>query len=105
MSSVCSHDIALAQQILDDMCIDSTTYGAIGQMVKCVCDRHPGVSIEVIEVKFPCPKSVVVKDTESLLKKYNGSAVPGHAGASMSAVKAEKRVKMVVVDAISSNPG
>lgn len=105
LSSVGCRDIALKRQISDDTCIDSITYGAIGQMVKCICDCHPGVSIEVIEVNFPCPKSVVVKDTESLLKKYNGNAVPDHVGDSRAASKAEKRVKMVVVDAISSNPG
>jgi hypothetical protein len=61
--------------------------------------------MEVVNINFPCPRSLVVEKTEAVLKKYNEPAVPSYTGESKPTGKGDKRVKMVVLDAIASNPG
>ncbi|KAL7420902.1 hypothetical protein Q5752_004856 [Cryptotrichosporon argae] len=84
----------------------TTTYGAIGQTVKYICDKHPGVRLEVVDVAFPCAHADVVRQTEAVLSRYNElapldlSGLPRAVGRNVHA-----RVRAVVVDQIASLPG
>ncbi|KAI5451918.1 hypothetical protein NCC49_001219 [Naganishia albida] len=69
----------------------STTYGAVKQTLKYICDKHEGVECVEIPLNFPETHDQIVQKTENVLKKYG----PG----------SEQRVRMVVIDSIASNPG
>lgn len=79
----------------------STTYGAVGQMMKCVCDRNPGVTIEVVDLVFPITHEEIVRKTRALLDKYN---IPSTRDAGPKGKTADKHVSLAVIDSISSNP-
>ena len=86
--------------------VDSTTYGAVGQIVKHLCDRHPDIRLEVVPVLLPCSHGDITAQTESVLKKYNQQAAPNYTGMSKpSGISTKERVRMVIVDSIASNPG
>lgn len=51
----------------DVILIYSTTYGAVGQMMKCVCDRNPGVTIEVVDLLFPVTHEEITRKTRAAL--------------------------------------
>ncbi|GHJ85264.1 hypothetical protein NliqN6_1666 [Naganishia liquefaciens] len=72
----------------------STTYAAVKQTLKFVCDKYQGVTYHEIPLAFPETHDEIVRKTESVLKEYNGGA-----GARA------QRVRMVVVDSIVSLPG
>jgi len=60
----------------------------------------------VVDVSFPCEKSLVVAATESVLEKYNKPTIPSYTGQSKPLGRSvDQRVRMVIVDVISSNPG
>ena len=64
--------------------------------------------MEVIDVTFPCAMSVVVEATETMLDRYNTIVEPSstnHTAPSATGKSKDKRVRMVVVDSIASNPG
>ena len=83
---------------------DSTTYGAIAQTMKFVCDRF-GVDLEVIDVEFPCSHAEVLRKTHEVIERYNVEAVSSYTWEAKAAGKhPEKRIRVVVVDTISSNP-
>ncbi|WRT70899.1 uncharacterized protein IL334_007898 [Kwoniella shivajii] len=90
----------------DIILIYSTTYGAVGQMVKCVCDRNPQIRLEVINDIFPCTHQEILDKTNQVLGKYNQIARPNYTGQSKATgISANERVRAVIVDAIASNPG
>lgn len=76
-------------------------------MLKYVADRHPKVRLEVVNVTFPCPHSKVVEDTETLLEKYNKPSASIQLESELKPVGKDKkeRVRLVLMDSISSNPG
>lgn len=85
---------------------DSTTYGAVAQTAKYICDRHPKVDLEVVDVTFPCDHSEVLARTAEMIDKWNEPAKPHFSGQAKPAGKtAFERVRMVIVDQIASNPG
>lgn len=90
----------------DVIVVYASTYNAVSQMMKHVCDTHDGVRIEIVDVKFPCLHSEIVAATEAVLKKYNKptGATRGGAGANPEGLGKE-RVRLVVVDSIASAPG
>ncbi|EIW69330.1 hypothetical protein TREMEDRAFT_43923 [Tremella mesenterica DSM 1558] len=88
----------------DVIVIYNTTYGAVGQTEKFICDKYPGVSLEQISITFPCSHEEVVKKTEDVLGRYNQQVNPTQLEIKPVG-RGEKRVRMVVVDQIASNPG
>ena len=92
--------------ILIDGRVDSTSYNALAQTMKYICDRHDDVTIEHVDLTFPCPHSEVIAKTEAMLEKYNHATGPRHAFNGHPEGKShDKRVRMVLVDTIASNPG
>ncbi|WVQ86188.1 hypothetical protein IAT38_008356 [Cryptococcus sp. DSM 104549] len=90
----------------DVIVIYSTTYGAIGQMAKYFADTNPSIKLEVIPLTFPCSHASIVQATNDLLDQYNVIAKPNYTGQSKPCGKTSKeRVRMLIVDAIASNPG
>ncbi|GFZ51325.1 LOW QUALITY PROTEIN: hypothetical protein JCM24511_09085 [Saitozyma sp. JCM 24511] len=90
----------------DKIVIYSTTYGAVAQTAKYICDRHPKVDLEVVDVTFPCDHSEVLARTAEMIDKWNEPAKPHFSGQAKPAGKtAFERVRMVIVDQIASNPG
>ncbi|ORY28005.1 pyridoxal phosphate-dependent transferase [Naematelia encephala] len=90
----------------DVILIYLSTYGAVGQTMKFICDSNPGVTLEVIDVTFPCSHADVVRKTETVLAKYNKVTKPNYTGeARPEGLSSDKRVRMLVLDAIASNPG
>lgn len=90
----------------DVILVYASTYNAVSQMMKHVCDTHP-VRLEVVNVTFPCLHSGIVDATEAMLKKYNkptGRASGGDGPAQAEGVGKE-RIRVVVVDSIASVPG
>jgi hypothetical protein len=81
--------------------VDTITYGAVAQMMKYICDVHP-VTIQVVDLTFPCPHSEILRKTEEVLERYNEEQPEEGKPRGKSA---KERVKMVVVDSIASNPG
>ena len=74
--------------------------------LKCICDRNPGVDLEFIEDIQPCTFAHLTERTEAVLQKYNEPVTEVKPGEFHPKDKVPgKRVRMVVVDAISSNPG
>ncbi|GMK58918.1 hypothetical protein CspeluHIS016_0603600 [Cutaneotrichosporon spelunceum] len=92
----------------DVIVVYATTYNAVSQTMKCVCDRNPGVKLEIILVDLPCYHSEIVEKTEAVFAKYNkptGNTRGGSEPAVATGVSAKERVRLVVVDSISSMPG
>ncbi|WWD07144.1 hypothetical protein V865_005241 [Kwoniella europaea PYCC6329] len=90
----------------DIIVIYSSTYGAVGQMVKCLCDKNPQIRLEIIDDVFPCSHKDIIEQSEKVLSRYNQLAKPNYTGLSKATgVNADGRVRAVVVDAIASNPG
>nr|XP_019007744.1 uncharacterized protein I206_07378 [Kwoniella pini CBS 10737]OCF46525.1 hypothetical protein I206_07378 [Kwoniella pini CBS 10737] len=90
----------------DIIVVYSTTYGAVGQMVKCICDKNPNIRMEIVNDVFPCSHQEIVKQSEELLSKYNEVAKPNYTGLSKATgIKTDERIRCVIVDAIASNPG
>jgi hypothetical protein len=84
----------------------STTYGAIAQTANYTCDRNPGVTLDTIQVAFPCSHDKIVKQTEAYLSKWNTEAKQSEDGRVNAVGRGEhQRVRMVIVDSIASNPG
>lgn len=74
--------------------------------MKHLCDRNPGLNLEIIEISFPCSHESIIKKTEEVLAKYNETATPSYTGESKPTGRnAHQRVRMVVVDSIASMPG
>jgi hypothetical protein len=74
--------------------------------MKYVCDRNPGVSLEIINLTFPCEKLDIIKRTEEVIQRWNEVPKPHHSGQAKPAGKGpHERVRMVVADQIASNPG
>lgn len=87
---------------------DNTTYGAVGQTLKYICDKHPGVKLHVIDLTFPIAHSEIVAQTEAVFAQYNQVAIPHFSGISKATPLCRAnctRVKMCVVDQIASLPG
>ncbi|ORX40856.1 pyridoxal phosphate-dependent transferase [Kockovaella imperatae] len=90
----------------DVIVIYDTTYGAMSQMMKCVCDRHPKVNLEIIKVTQPCSHASVVKQTEEVLAKYNEAVHQNPSDARAPKDKRQgQRVRLLLIDSIASNPG
>ncbi|WWC92518.1 uncharacterized protein L201_007477 [Kwoniella dendrophila CBS 6074] len=90
----------------DIIVIYTSTYGAVGQMVKCICDKNPKIRLEVIDDVFPCTHKEIIEKSETLLSQYNEIAKPNYTGISKpTGIKADERIKLVLLDAIASNPG
>lgn len=92
----------------DIIVVYATTYGAVTQTMKHLCDRNPGIRLEVIITKFPCYHSEIVEATEAVLAKYNkptGNVRGGDAPPTATGLSDKERVRMVVVDGIASVPG
>jgi len=84
----------------------STTYGAVSQTIKHICDRDRGVSLHEIEITFPCPHSDIVKKFEEVVSKYNEPAKPSYTGEPKPTGRNQNnRVRLAVIDTIASNPG
>ncbi|WWD20884.1 hypothetical protein CI109_105361 [Kwoniella shandongensis] len=84
----------------------ATTYGAVAQTLKYLADTHPNIRVETINVNFPTSHASIVQATDDLLGKYNEVAGPNYTGQSKATgKKPDERVKLVLVDAIASNPG
>ncbi|KAK4684179.1 hercynylcysteine S-oxide lyase, partial [Tremellales sp. Uapishka_1] len=80
----------------------STTYGAVAQTLKYLCDRNAKLSLEIVDVVFPCSHASIVEKTQAVLEKYNKATTDSaHAVGNT----AGERVRMVVVDGIASMPG
>ena len=74
--------------------------------MKYVCDRNPAVFLETIDVTFPQKHADILRTTEALLQKYNNPAVPAYTGeAAASGRQPDRRIRLLVVDAIAANPG
>nr|XP_018259566.1 uncharacterized protein I303_07634 [Kwoniella dejecticola CBS 10117]OBR81724.1 hypothetical protein I303_07634 [Kwoniella dejecticola CBS 10117] len=71
----------------DIIVVYTSTYGAVGQMVKCICDKNPQIRMEIVDDVFPCTHQEIVNKSEEIL------------------IQAHERIRCVVVDAIASNPG
>jgi selenocysteine lyase/cysteine desulfurase len=83
----------------DDVLIAySTSYGSVLQTLRYLCDANPGVTLEVIPLEFPeCTHEEILRRTEEVVKKYNKKrGEEGEGGG---------RVKMVMIDGMSSMPG
>ncbi|KLT45811.1 PLP-dependent transferase, partial [Cutaneotrichosporon oleaginosum] len=90
----------------DIIVVYASTYNAVSQMMKHVCDTHEGVRIEVVNTTFPCAHSDIVEATEAVLKKYNKPvSAPGDGPVVPQGVEKDERVRVVVVDSIASLPG
>ena len=84
----------------------NVTYGAVAQTMKHLCDRIPGLSLEVIDLTFPCSHADVLRETEEVIKKYNVPATPSYTGEPQPTGQSpHSRVRMMVLDSIASNPG
>lgn len=74
--------------------------------MKHLCDRNPGLSIETIDLTFPCSHAEILRKTEEVIKKYNEEATPSYTGESKPTGRnAHSRIRMMVLDSIASNPG
>ncbi|BEI83739.1 hypothetical protein CcaverHIS002_0403430 [Cutaneotrichosporon cavernicola] len=92
----------------DVIVVYATTYNAVSQTVKCICDRNPGVKLEIILVDLPCYHSEIIENTEAVFAKYNkptGKTRGGSEPAVATGVNDKERVRLVVVDSIASMPG
>ncbi|RSH95101.1 hypothetical protein EHS25_000187 [Saitozyma podzolica] len=85
----------------------SHTYPAISQTLKHICDRYPGVSLEIIKVTFPCAANDIIDKTAEILSTYNlplqqqrNCITMAPQGRNLS-----QRVRLLVTDTISSTPG
>lgn len=77
----------------------------MGQTIKYIADKNP-VTIERIDLRFPCSHAEVLKKTEELFSKYNALAKPDYSGENKPiGITAHSRIRMLVVDTIASNPG
>lgn len=91
----------------DIILVYASTYNAVSQMMKHICDKYKGVRIEIVDTPFPCLHSEIVDATEAALAKYNaptGLTRGAEAPAVARGLGAE-RVRLVVVDSIASAPG
>ncbi|WVQ77138.1 hypothetical protein IAR50_006821 [Cryptococcus sp. DSM 104548] len=84
----------------------NTTYGAVSQMLKYMADSR-GVTLHSVNISFPVPHSTVIEETEKVLDQYNEVSKPHYTGQPKATGKGDgsSRVKLIVVDALSSNPG
>lgn len=90
----------------DIIVVYASTYNAVSQMMKHLCDRYPKIRLEIIICTFPCLHADIVKATEDVLAKHNKPAAQsGSTPLRAEGVKADERVRMVVVDSIASVPG
>lgn len=101
-----SRQRAVAGGLVGQLTADASTYNAVSQGLKYVCDRHAGVRLEVIPVTFPTTHAAIVEATAALFRKYNHS-VPRNYDAltGTPAPFRGERVRLVVVDSIASAPG
>jgi len=84
----------------------STTYGAVSQTIKHLCDRNPALTLEEIEITFPCAHAEIVRKFEEVVSKYNEPAKPSYTGEPKPmGTDQNKRVRLAVIDTIASNPG
>ena len=74
---------------------DSTSYGAILQTLRALCDSHTSINLKlvVLPLTFPTTHAEILRLTEEAF--VNGGSKEGSRG----------KVRMVVVDGLSSNPG
>ena len=74
---------------------DSTSYGAILQTLRALCDSHTRINLTVVVIPltFPTSHAEIVRLTEQAIVANGG-------------VKTKRgRVRMVIADGIASNPG
>jgi hypothetical protein len=55
--------------------------------------------MHVVKIKFPTTHKAMIEETEAAIASFNELSSDGAVG------KGEQRVRMVIVDAIASNPG
>lgn len=85
---------------------DNTTYGAIAQSVKYLCDRHPAISMRVIQLDMPVTHQSIIDTTAAALKELNQLAIPNYTGRPKArGIDVGERVRMVLMDHIASVPG
>ncbi|TYJ56553.1 hypothetical protein B9479_002800 [Cryptococcus floricola] len=84
----------------------NTTYGAVSQMLKYLADSR-GITLHPVNINFPVPHSTVIEETAKVLDQYNEISKPHYTGQPKATGKGDgsSRVKLIVVDALSSNPG
>lgn len=74
--------------------------------MKHLCDKIPGLKLEIVDIIFPCSHASILKKTEEAIQKYNKDAIPSYSGeARPTGLSPNERVRMIVLDSISSNPG
>jgi hypothetical protein len=74
-------------------------------MMKHVCDTQP-VTIQVVNLTFPCSHASIIQKTREMLEKYNEAVDPEQSGdACATGKQTNQRVRMVIVDTVASNPG
>lgn len=85
---------------------DASTYNAVSQSLKYICDRNAGVRLEVIPVTFPTTHQDLIDRTASVFRTYNHSVPHNyHPLSGKPAPFASERIRLVVVDSIASAPG
>lgn len=85
---------------------DNTTYGAVNQGVKYICDKHPHLSMETIHLTTPLSHGHILDATRKVLSEINSVAVPDYSGRPRpSGRSVNRRVRMLVLDHIASVPG
>lgn len=90
--------------MIDD--IDNSTYGAIAQSVKYITDRHPGVSMRVINLELPITHQSILDATAAALRELNKPSVPNYTGRPRATgVDVGQRVRCLVLDHVASVPG
>lgn len=82
-----------------------STYNAVAQGLKYVCDRHAGVRLEVIPVAFPMTHAELVGRTRALLSRYNATLPQGYEALHGRQGLTGERIRLIVVDSIASAPG
>ncbi|ODO05983.1 hypothetical protein I350_05044 [Cryptococcus amylolentus CBS 6273] len=84
----------------------NTTHGAVSQMLKYVADSR-GITLHPVNINFPVPHSTVIEETAKVLDQFNEISEPHYTGQPKATGKGDgsSRVKLIVVDALSSNPG
>lgn len=74
--------------------------------MKHLCDRQAGLSLEVVDLTFPCSHAEVLRKTEEVIQRYNVPATPSYTGEPKPTGQTpNSRVRMMILDSIASNPG
>jgi hypothetical protein len=74
--------------------------------MKFYCDMNPEINLDIIDLTFPCSHETIVKQAAEHMDQWNEvNQTEGDDQPTPKGKKEDGRVRLVVVDSISSNPG